>query len=138
MVQKNRQNQTDAKKVNKALQDLTSNPKIKFLEIEQSSDEDDDANWEDDRHMTERFTNFVMSKICVEMYELQEGPFFIKNVPWTCKGKYSGVNSTYRLGCDECTGMGHSSEKCSCKGKSNKRGPPSGGESPETKRGAAV
>ena len=126
------------KKVNKALQGMTSNPKIKFLEIEQSTDDDDDANWEDDRHMTERFTNFVMSKICVEMYELQEGPFFIKNVPWTCKGKYSGLNSTYRLGCDECTGMGHSSEKCSRKGKSNKRGPPSGGESPETKRGAAV
>jgi hypothetical protein len=51
------------KKVNNALKTLArDNLNIKYLDIEQE-DEDDEANWEDERHMTEKFTGYVLGKI---------------------------------------------------------------------------
>ena len=57
----------------------------------------------------------------IEMNEIHGGESFIKNVPWTCEGKYKGVNTTYKLGCDKCTGMGHSESQCQQIPKANKR-----------------
>ena len=73
----------------------------------------------------------MLGKVSEKMYAIQGGPFFIKNTPWTCKGKYSGVNSTYKIGCNDCTGMGHIEGNCD---NNNKRGPPSGGDSPQVKK----
>jgi hypothetical protein len=100
------------KKINNALKTLTrDNLNIKYLDIEQE-DEDDDANWEDERHMTEKFTGYVMGKITEKMQEISGEPFFVKNVPWTSERKYNKVRSTYKLGCERCTQIGHSEEKC--------------------------
>ena len=116
-------------KVNHELQKLTTgHPDITYIDIEQ--DDDDCANWEDDRHMTEKFTKYMMGKVSEEMYSIHGGQFFVRNTPWTCKGKYSGVKGTYSIGCNTCTGMG---PECTCKS-SNKQSRPSRGESPPNKQ----
>ena len=122
------------KKVNDELKKMTrDNLNIRFVEIEQE-DEDDEANWEDERHMTERFTNYMLGKISEKMFDIQGGTFYIKNTPWTCKNKYSGINSTYKLGCNDCTAIGHVEGSCDIGKKNNKRGPPSGGDTPQAKK----
>ena len=84
------------KKINNAYKTLArENMNIKYLEIEQE-DEDDEANWEDERHMTEKFTGYVLDKIAVKMQEVTGEPFFVKNVPWTSDRKYGKVKPTYR------------------------------------------
>ena len=99
-------------KINLALKVVArENMNIKYVDIEQE-DEDDDANWEDERHMTEKFTSFVLGKIAEKMQEIRGEDFFVKNVPWTSERKYGQVKSTYKLGCELCTKMGHSKETC--------------------------
>ncbi len=116
--------------INGELKVLAENPKVRYVPIEQY-DEDDEGNWEDEKHMTEKFTNYMLSKVTIEMYEVHGGEFFIKNVPWTCEGKYKGVNTTYKLGCGKCTGMGHAETHCEQIVKAGKRQTrPSGGASP--------
>ena len=99
-------------KINKALKTLAhDNMNIKYIDIEQE-DEDDEANWEDERHMTEKFTGYVLGKISEKMQEIRGESFFIKNMPWTSERKYNQVRSTYKLGCEICTQMGHSQDSC--------------------------
>jgi hypothetical protein len=114
---KNNRTMDMRKKVNNALKTLArDNLNIKYLDIEQE-DEDDEANWEDERHMTEKFTAYVLGKITEKMLEISGEPFFVKNVPWTSDRKYNKVRSTYKLGCECCTQIGHSEDSCT--------GPPS-------------
>jgi len=98
--------------INNAFKALArENMNIKYLDIEQE-DEDDEANWEDERHMTEKFTGYVLGKISEKMQEITGDPFYIKNVPWTSERKYNKVKPTYTVGCESCTQMGHSKDNC--------------------------
>ena len=136
--------QTMRAKVNNALKGITrDNLNIRFVEIEQE-DEDYEvggSNWEDPMHMTEKFTNYMLGKVSEKMRDIQGGPLYVKNMPWTCPRIHSGVRNTYKFGCEVCTIIGHAKEACpsspSKPGKSNenkKRGPPSGSDEPFSKK----
>jgi hypothetical protein len=100
------------KKINNAFKSIARDDlNIKYVDIEQE-DEDDEANWEDDRHMTEKFTNYMLGKVSEKVEEISGEPFFIRNVKWTAERKYSQVRATYKLGCEVCTILGHSGEIC--------------------------
>jgi hypothetical protein len=100
------------KKINSALRKIArDNMKIKYVDIEQE-DEDDESNWEDERHMTEKFTAYVMGKVSEKMVEITNEQFHIKNTPMTSRRKHSQVRNTYKLGCGICTKTGHAEEKC--------------------------
>ena len=123
------------KKVNEELKQLTrDNLNISYIDIEQE-DEDDEANWEDERHMTEKFTHYMLGKVTEKMFDIQGGSFFVKNIPWTSKVKYRGVNATYKLGCNDCTAMGHIEGSCNSAKQGNKRiRSTGGGDSPTAQK----
>ena len=103
---KNKRTGEMRKKINNAFKALAhDNMNIKYVDIEQE-DEDDEGNWEDERHMTEKFTGYVLGKIAGKMQEITGDPFYIKNIPWTAERKYSKVRPTYRYGCEVCTQIG--------------------------------
>ena len=57
-------------KINGAFKTLAwDNLNIRYVDIEQE-DEDDEANWEDECHMTEKFTRFVLGRISEQMEEI--------------------------------------------------------------------
>ena len=143
-------------KINEALRKVTrENFNISFLDIEQE-DDDDDANWEDSRHMTEKFTAYMLGKVANKMAALQVKPFVLKNTPWTVSRKHSGVRNTYFLGCEVCTVTGHDKDSCTGstssappldekappshpgKNKKTKRGPPSGSTEPTSKKSSGT
>ena len=50
-------------KINNAFKNIAhDNLHIQYIDIEQE-DEDDEANWEDQRHMTEKFPNYMLGKV---------------------------------------------------------------------------
>ena len=106
---------------------------IKYLDIEQE-DEDDNPNWEDERHMTEKFTAYVLGKISEKMLSEKGETFCIQNVPWTSERKYAHVKTTYRLGCERCTATGHAEDSCPGGKQGTKRDKPSGSEDSEAQR----
>ena len=53
------------------------NVNIKYIDIEQE-DQDDDANLEDERHMTEKFQGYVLGKIAAKMQEINGKLFYVK------------------------------------------------------------
>ena len=82
------------KKINTALKNIArDNLNTKFIDIEQE-EEEDEGNWEDERHMTEKFTSFVLGKIADKMQEIRGEAFFVKNIPWTSERKYAQVKPT--------------------------------------------
>ena len=100
------------KKINTAFKKIAhDNLNIKYIDIEQE-DEDDDANWEDQRHMTEKFTSYVLGKVAEQVQDIKGEPFCIRNIKWTSERKYGQVNPTYKVGCETCTEIGHSGESC--------------------------
>jgi hypothetical protein len=110
-------NKTDKTKkmrtaINTALKKMSrDNLRIQYIDIKQE-DEDDESNWEDMRHMTEKFTTYVMGKISEKMESITNEQFHVPNTPWTTERKYSQVKSIYKLGCNICTKRGHSEETC--------------------------
>ena len=78
--------------------------------------------------MTEKFTSYVLGKIGEKVKQVLGETFHVPNTPWTSTRKYAKVRSTYKLGCDTCTEMGHS--ECSS---SKKRDTCSGSEEPNGK-----
>ena len=105
-------------------------PNIRYIHIEEEEGEEE-SNWEDVRHMTEKFTSHVLGKISDEVTKITGKTFFVPNINWTTNSKYQQVKSTYRLGCGICTKMGHSHENCPSISK--KRQTCSGSESPKAK-----
>jgi len=124
-------------KINTALKNIArDNLNTKFIDIEQE-DEDDEANWEDERHMTQKFTSFVLGKISDKMAEIRGEDFFVKNIPWTSERKYAQVLPTYTFGCEVCTKRGHSQETCEGLDETKttkKRGRGSGSEESQSKQ----
>ena len=108
------------------------NLNIKYIDIEQE-DQDDDANWEDERHMTEKFQGYVLGKIAAKMQELNGKIFYVNNVPWTSKSKHGQVTTTYPLGCEVCTATGHSRYTCPRNKQGTKRNLSSSAESSTAK-----
>ena len=128
------------KRINKSFKNIAhDNLNIKYVEIEQE-DEDDEGNWEDQRHMTEKFTNYMLGKVMEKVEEIRGESIIIRNVKWTSERKYGQVRPTYKLGCEDCTVQGHSRETCpglkesTTKTTSKKRGKSSGSEEPASKR----
>jgi hypothetical protein len=129
--------------INDALKNITrDNLHIQYVDIEQE-DEDDESNWEDQRHMTEKFTTYVMGKISEKMENTTGQQFHIPNTPWTTERKYGKVKTTYKLGCSTCTKLGHSEEICPGINKTNalptttngkKRDKCSGSDEPKPKK----
>ena len=125
------------KTINEALKKISrENMNIRYLDIEQEED-DDEANWEDERHMTEKFTAYVLGRIAEKMQDIQKKPFYVPNIKWTTERKHSQVQTTYKLGCETCTAIGHSMETCSMQqeGAGKKRGTCSGSEESTAKKG---
>ena len=119
--------------INDAFRKVTrDNLNISFLEIEQET-EDDDANWEDNRHMTEKFTAYMLGKVANRMSALKVDPFVAKNTPWTVERKHSGVRNTYFLGCEVCTVTGHDKDTCPGFSSRKRRDKPSGSGESESK-----
>ena len=129
--------------INDALKNITrDNLHIQYVDIEQE-DEDDESNWEDQRHMTEKFTTYVMGKISEKMENTTGQQFHIPNTPWTTERKYGKVKTSYKLGCSTCTKLGHSEEICPGINKTNapptttngkKRDKCSGSDEPKPKK----
>ena len=106
--------------INNALKKVTrDNLNIKYIDVEQE-EEEDESNWEDERHMTEKFSSYVMGKIADKMQEIKGELFYIPTIAWTSKRKYQQVKTTYKLGCEVCTTMGHSQGSCENKKKRNR------------------
>ena len=56
--------------INNSLKKLANNnPNVSFVNIEQEEEEDRKVNWNNDRHMNERFVTHVLGKICDKMSE---------------------------------------------------------------------
>ena len=79
--------------------------------------------------MTDKFTAYILGRIGEKVEQVRGESFHVPNTPWTSKRKYFQVNSTYKLGCDNCTVMGHSD--CN---PSKKRDKCSGSEEPKGKK----
>ena len=86
------------------------NLNVSFIQIEQEDEKE--ANWEDYRHMNSKFLTYILGQVAEKHQTLTGEQFFLHTTEWTTERKYSQVKSTYRLGCESCTEMGHSKEKC--------------------------
>ena len=114
-------------------------PNVSFVNIKQEEEEDRKVNWDDDRHMNERFVTHVLGKICDKMQTLTGNQFFLENINWTSKRKYGRVKSTYKLGCEVCTKVGHAGETCPSRpedSNSKKKPKVSGSEESDAKKTA--
>ena len=114
--------------INNSLKKLANdNPNVSFVNIEQEEEEDRKVNWDDDRYMNKRFVTHVLRI------------FFLENINWTSKRKYGRVKSTYKLGCEVCTKVGHAGETCPSRpedSNSKKRPKVSGSEESDAKKTA--
>ena len=123
-------------RINKLLSELgRSNLNISFVQIEQEDDRE--TNWEDYRHMKPKFLTYVLGKVS-EKFQTATGESFHMNTEWTTDRKYGQVNATYRLGCEDCTEMGHAKDTCprnqKKEDKKKRKGRVSNSELPEAKK----
>ena len=78
MVQKVGKNGCYEQHINDSLSKVArENLNIKYVDIKQE-DQDDDANWEDERHMTEKFQGYILGKIAAKMQEINGKLFYVK------------------------------------------------------------
>jgi len=117
-------------KINKALKDLTRdliNSQYVIAEDYCPSYPEKDLDevlWKDERHMTETMTAFKMLKVEEAMNIFQRDDFRIVGPHTSSKKKYGAVLPTYRIGCEQCTEIGHSESSCKNKKRQLSSGSP--------------